>query len=67
MGKTTLLNEYLKTQTDKRVYYSTGDDIALREIFKSQNRSRILDFARPYDIIALDEAQMIPSIGIGAK
>ncbi len=67
VGKTTLLNEYLKTQTDKRVYYSTGDDIALREIFKSQNRSRILDFARPYDIIALDEAQMIPSIGIGAK
>jgi len=36
VGKTTLLNEYLKTQTDKRVYYSTGDDIALREIFKSQ-------------------------------
>ena len=67
VGKTTLLNEYLKTQTDKKVYYSTGDDIVLREIFKSQNRSKILDFAQTYDIIALDEAQYIPSIGIGGK
>ena len=27
----------------------------------------ILDFARPYDVIALDEAQFIPSIGLGIK
>lgn len=67
VGKTTLLEAYLKTQSDKRVYYSTGDDIELREIFKSESRTKILDFARPYNIIALDEAQYIPSIGIGAK
>src|SRR3989344_7630843 len=67
VGKTTLLEAYLKTQLDKRVYYSTGDDIELREIFKSESRAKILDFARPYEIIALDEAQYIPSIGIGAK
>ena len=67
VGKTTLLEAYLKTQLDKRVYYSTGDDIELREIFKSESRAKILDLARPYEIIALDEAQYIPSIGIGAK
>lgn len=39
----------------------------IREIFMSENRTKILDFARPYEIIALDEAQYVPSIGIGAK
>ena len=67
VGKTTLLDAYLKTQHDRRIYYSTGDDMKIREIFMSENRTKILDFARPYEIIALDEAQYIPSIGIGAK
>ena len=67
VGKTTLLNEYIKTQSEKRVYYSTGDDIQLRKIFQSEERDRILEFARPHDIIAIDEAQFIPSIGLGAK
>ena len=67
VGKTTLLEAYLKIQHDKRIYYSTGDDMKIREIFMSENRTKILDFARPYEIIALDEAQYVPSIGIGAK
>ncbi len=67
VGKTTLLNEYLKTQSDKKIFFSTGDDAQLRGVFQSEERNRILDFARPYDIIALDEAQFIPSIGLGAK
>ena len=67
VGKTTLLNEYIKTQSEKRVYFSTGDDIQLRKIFQSEERDKILEFARPYDIIAIDEAQFIPSIGLGAK
>jgi len=67
VGKTTLLESYLHIQSGKRIYYATGDDMELREIFQSEVRARILDFARPYEIIALDEAQYIPSIGIGAK
>jgi len=58
---------YLNTQPEKRIYYSTGDDIELREVFKSESRAKILDFARPYEIVALDEAQYIPAIGLGAK
>ena|SRR3990167_7678649 len=67
VGKTTLLNEYIQTQTGKKVFYSTGDDINLRKIFQSEERATILDFARPYELVAVDEAQYIPSIGIGAK
>lgn len=67
VGKTTLLKAYLDTQSNKSVYYSTGDDIALREVFQSESLAKILDFARPYEIVALDEAQFIPSVGIGAK
>jgi len=67
VGKTTLLDEYVKTQADKKVFFSTGDDIKLRQIFQSEERDQILDFARSYDLIAIDEAQFIPSIGLGAK
>ena len=67
VGKTTLLDEYIKTQSEKKVFFSIGDDINLRKIFQPEERSRILEFARPHDVIALDEAQYIPSIGIGAK
>ena len=66
VGKTTLLNEYIKTQSDKKIYFSTGDDGPLRKIFQSEERDKILEFARPYDVIAIDEAQFIPSIGLGA-
>ncbi len=67
VGKTTMLNSYVKTQTEKRVYFSTGDDIVLRKLIQSEKLKEILDFARPFDLIAIDEAQYIPSIGLGAK
>lgn len=67
VGKTTLLKQYLSTQSNKRVFYVTGDDIAIRRLFESQERRQILDFARLYDVIGIDEAQSIPSIGLGAK
>ena len=67
VGKTTLLDEYIKTQSNKEIFYSTGDDVQLRKIFQSEERSRILEFARPHELIAIDEAQFIPSIRLGAK
>src|SRR3989344_4794727 len=67
VGKTTLLNDYIKTQSEKRVYSSTGDDIELRKIIQSEKLKEILDFVRPFEVIAIDEAQFIPSIGLGAK
>src|SRR3989344_2800283 len=67
VGKTTMLKDYIDTQSDKRVYFSTGDDIDLRKIIQSERLKEILDFARPFDVIAIDEAQFIPSSGLGEK
>ncbi|MDO8430656.1 MAG: ATP-binding protein [Candidatus Taylorbacteria bacterium] len=67
VGKTTLLNAYIETRSNQQTFYSTGDDINLRNIFKSEERDKILEFSRPHEIIAIDEAQFIPSIGLGAK
>lgn len=67
VGKTTLLEAYLKTQPTRKTYYSTGDDIDLRGIIGSESRTKILNFARPHEIVAIDEAQYIPSIGLGTK
>lgn len=71
VGKTTMLKSYLTDpETKKRfplVLSSTGDDLALREVFRSEKLKEILDFARPYNLIAIDEAQHIPSIGLATK
>lgn len=67
VGKTTLLRQYLQTQTDKNVKLDIGDDISLQQLFNSGVRKDILEYARPYDIIAIDEAQNIKQIGLAAK
>lgn len=67
VGKTTLLTAYLATQKDMRVFSTVGDDIRVRELFRAEARNEILAFAAPYDLVAIDEAQNVPKIGIGAK
>ena len=71
VGKTTLLQSYLAAPATKnryaQMFSSSGDDFALREIFGSEMLKRIIDFARPYELIAIDEAQQIPSIGLAVK
>lgn len=67
VGKTTLLKSYLSAQGNKATLYVVGDDFRIRELFKKEMRNELLDFAQPYDVIAIDEAQQVPSIGIGAK
>lgn len=71
VGKTTMLQTFLshtqEQQCNVRIFSSTGDDFTLRELFRSETLKTIREFAQPYDIIAIDEAQFIPSIGLGAK
>ena len=38
IGKTTMLEAYLKGVSGKKVYYETGDDARLHEIFKPKYR-----------------------------
>jgi predicted AAA+ superfamily ATPase len=68
IGKTTLLKKYLDglpSIISKK--YDTGDDIELQNLFNSQIRSRILEYASPYDVVAIDEAQNIKNIGVAVK
>jgi predicted AAA+ superfamily ATPase len=67
VGKTTLLRSYLDSRKDRKTLSVVGDDFRVRELFGREVREDILDFARPYDIVAIDEAQQVPSIGLGMK
>lgn len=69
IGKTTMVTTYSRAmeKAGKRVTYDVGDDIRLQQLFNSQFRKDILEFARPYDLIIIDEAQSIEKIGIAAK
>ena len=66
VGKTTLLQEFLK-QTKLKYKLDSGDNIKTQEILSSQNFGRILEYASGYELIAIDEAQQIPNIGMGLK
>ena len=66
VGKTTLLEHYL-TKTYDKFKNDSGDNIRTQELLGSQDFSKILSYAEGYDLIAIDEAQEIPSIGMALK
>ena len=61
VGKTTSLKKYLETQKEKEIFSSVGDDIKIRELFNSEDKDKILDFAKPYDVIAIDDVVVVLS------
>lgn len=65
-GKTTLLNTFLK-QTKLKYKLDNGDNMRLQELFKSQDFDRIKEYVAGYDLLAIDEAQQIPNIGMALK
>ena len=67
IGKTTLLSEYLHIRSDARVLSVTGDDVRVQEIFATQKLIELTRFVSSYDLVAIDEAQQVPNIGIGTK
>ena len=66
VGKTTLLNNYLK-KIKLKYKLDNGDNIKLQNILKSQDFKEILSYAEGYELIAIDEAQQIPNIGMALK
>lgn len=66
VGKTTILQSFLADSTLK-YRLDSGDNIKVQEILGSQDFDRIREYAEGYDLIALDEAQQIPNIGMGLK
>lgn len=66
VGKTTLLTQYLE-QTKLKYRLDSGDNIRTHEILSSRDFRAIKEYATGYDLIAIDEAQQIPDIGMGLK
>lgn len=66
IGKTTLINNFLKTYQGK-IYSSSGEDSNLQRILESSDFSKIIPFFKAYDLIVIDEAQKINKIGQGLK
>lgn len=66
VGKTTLLKEFLD-KTGKKYKLDSGDNVKTQETMRSQDFDRILPYAAGYELIAIDEAQQIPNIGMGLK
>ena len=66
VGKTTLLRDFLN-KTPLKYRLDSGDNIRIQELFGSQDFDRILSYAEGYELIAIDEAQNIPNIGMALK
>ncbi|PKO06318.1 MAG: hypothetical protein CVU41_07575 [Chloroflexi bacterium HGW-Chloroflexi-3] len=66
VGKTTLLQKTL-SETTLKYKLDSGDNILTQQILSSQDFSKILDYVEGYELIAIDEAQNIPNIGMGLK
>ena len=65
-GKTTILKNLL-AETKLKYRLDSGDNIQLQQILGSQDFSQIKNYASGYELIAIDEAQNIPNIGMGLK
>lgn len=66
VGKTTLLQDFL-ARTKLKYKLDSGDNLAVQQVLSSQNFSQIKAYLSGYQLLALDEAQRIPRIGLGLK
>ncbi|HTX79816.1 MAG TPA: ATP-binding protein [Longilinea sp.] len=66
VGKTTLLQNYLK-QTHLKYKLDSGDNVRIQQILSSQDFTQILSYIEGYELLAIDEAQNIPNVGMGLK
>jgi hypothetical protein len=65
-GKTTLLQKFLEGVAEKYLFV-TGDDIHVREYLSSQSIAKLRNFMGDHALLAVDEAQRIPDIGLNFK
>lgn len=66
VGKTSLIQKLLESQQGL-IYRGSGEDILLSELLSSRDTQRIVSSFKGYDIVFIDEAQMIPGAGLGLK
>lgn len=66
VGKTTILNDFLK-KTKLKYRLDSGDNIKIQHILSSSDFDLIRDYVADNQLIAIDEAQKIPNIGLNLK
>lgn len=66
VGKTTLLQRTLENSKLK-YKLDSGDNVVTQQILSSQDFSQILSYVEGYELVAIDEAQNIPNIGMALK
>jgi hypothetical protein len=66
VGKTTILNDFLK-KTKLKYRLDSGDNIKIQQVLSSSNFDLIQDYVADNQLIAIDEAQKIPNIGENLK
>lgn len=66
VGKTTLLQNYLN-QTGFKYKLDSGDNLQTQQLLSSKDFRQILPYVEGYELLAIDEAQNIPNIGMGLK
>ena len=66
VGKTTLLSEAVKT-FEGRVFFGSGEDRAVRDVFAAQSINTLQNAFANYELVVIDEAQALPDIGKGLK
>jgi len=66
VGKTTLMTDFL-TGSSFRYRLESGEDIHTQILLQSNDVGKMKEFARGYDLIAIDEAQKVKGIGQALK
>lgn len=67
VGKTFLLNTIKDRLTDKKILVVQGDNLEVSEILSSKRKSLLERLVQGYDLLFIDEAQLIPEIGANLK
>lgn len=65
-GKTTLLTNFLKT-TNRKVAFYRGDEMSVQHNFSIADSAHLAGLVGDNEVLAIDEAQMIPRIGNSLK
>lgn len=66
VGKTTLLRKFL-SQTSLRYKLDSGENRKTQHILGSQDFAQLKEYAAEYELLAIDEAQQAPNVGMGLK
>lgn len=66
VGKTTLVKRFLDSGNFKYIY-GNGGDIVIKEVFEGLNLAKIIEYAKGYELVVIDEAQKISHIGEALK